>query len=268
MKTFGNTITLVKNGRGCYILDTVKGCSVCAKQKPLGCYGDCYAQRIASRYGIDFSIPVRRCFTGYKQQFSLFGDYENHHVDVILNQIKHISMPFVRIGDMGDPSQFWEHTINICKTIARAGKPIVIITKHWKPIPDYLLSEIHGLDLYINTSISPLDSSSELEYRLAQYQRLKNYCHSVLRIVSCDFNTDNTTGKKLYSIQNKLFDKYRFIDTIFRPGPSNILLQQGIINADKMQFLGSKVLASMYNKQAYFGCCSHCPDMCGLTMHE
>lgn len=265
MKTFGNRITLVHNGRGCDILDTVKGCSVCGTTKPNGCYGDCYAMRIASRYGINFSNPVSRNFDNDSPQLSFWGFSDNSHKQEIIHSIRNSKMPFVRIGDMGDPSENWEHTINVCKEVAIAGKTIVIITKHWKPIPDYLIGDIKNLDICINTSISALDSDSELKYRLAQYNRAKVFCKSVLRIVSCDFNTSNEDGYKRSIIQDGLFQNNGFIDTVFRPSKNNPLVINGIIKVDKVKFLKSMVLASMYNKNTYLGMCDTCPDMCGLT---
>lgn len=265
MKTFGNRITLVKNGRGCYILDTVKGCSVCGTTKPNGCYGDCYAKRIASRYGIDFSRPVDRDFDSDFSQPMLFDFQDNEHINKIVKEIKNIDMPFVRIGDMGDPSENWEHTINVCKQISIAGKPIVIITKHWKIIPDNLLSELSKIDLCINTSISALDSGTEIQHRLTQFNRLKPYCHSVLRVVSCDFNMTNEEGAARSIIQNKLFSNGDTIDTVFRPSKNNPLITSGVINVKNVRFLRSKVLASVFSSNPYLGDCSHCPDLCGIA---
>jgi len=265
MKTFGNRITLIHNGRGCDILDTVKGCSVCGTTKPNGCYGDCYAMRIASRYGIDFSNPVSRCFDNDSRQLSFWGFADNLHKQEIIHAIRNSKMPFVRIGDMGDPSENWQHTINVCKEVSIAGKPIVIITKHWKPIPDTMLTDISSMDLYINTSISAMDSDTELKYRLSQYERLKKYCKSILRVVSCDFNTNNAEGMLRSKIQDMLFQNKNYIDTVFRPSKNNKYITDGVINVSKVRFLKSTVLASMYNKNTYLGMCDTCPDMCGLT---
>jgi len=38
-------ITLTKNSRGVYDLDSTKGCYCGTKQNPNGCYGDCYAAK-------------------------------------------------------------------------------------------------------------------------------------------------------------------------------------------------------------------------------
>jgi hypothetical protein len=265
MKTFKDEITLIRNNRGCYILDTVKGCSY-IKNNPNGCYNDCYAKNITSRYGFDFSKAIDRKFYYDTNQLYLFDFYDNKHEDDIIKQIKNIKMPFVRIGEMGDPSENWEHTINICKIISVAKKPIVIITKHWKNISDNLLKKIKDLNICINTSISALDNDYEIEYRLRQYKKLKNYCNSVLRIVSCNFNKQNYEGCIKREIQEKLFKNEKTIDTIFRPSKNNPFVVNKIINIEKVKFLKSNVLASVYNKKSYLGNCENCPDMCGINL--
>jgi hypothetical protein len=264
MKQFKDIITLNKNARGCYILDTVKGCSVSLKEKPNGCYGDCYAKNIASRYGLDFTKPVNRKFHQEANQLFFNGFEDCHHEAEIIKQIKKASMSFVRIGEMGDPSENWEHTINVCKIISQSKKPIVIITKHWKTIPDNLLSEIEKLNICINTAISALDNEDEINHRLSQFNKMKNYCNSVLRIVSCDYNKKNKEAKQRNVIQEKLFNNDKIIDTVFRPSPKNPLVINNIINVEKIMFLKQNVLASVHNKNAYFGMCDTCPDMCGI----
>ena len=47
------------------------------------------------------------------------------------------------------------------------------------------------MNIIINTSISALDNDYEIEYKLNQYNNLKKYCKSILRIVSCDFNENS-----------------------------------------------------------------------------
>jgi len=167
---------------------------------------------------------------------------------------------------MGDPSEDWEHTINICDIISQANKQIVIITKHWKSIPDHFLSDISRMNICINTSVSALDNTFELDYRIEQYERLKPYCKSVLRIVSCDFNKNNEIGFIKSEIQERLFKNENVIDTIFRPSKNNILVTEKIINVKKVKFLSSYVLASVHNDKAYFGKCNNCPDMCGICL--
>jgi hypothetical protein len=264
MKQFKDIITLARNSRGCFILDTIKGCSGVSSDRPRGCYGDCYANNIASRYRIDFTSPIKRDFVKDKIQLRLFDFDDARHTKDITNAISKIDMPFVRIGEMGDPSEDWEHTINICNIIRAAGKRIVIITKHWHPIHYKLLSLLSGL--YINTSISALDTDEEIEYRLSQFNRLKPYCNSTLRVVSCDFNQQSEEGKRRLIIQDRLFENIPIIDTVFRPIASNQYLANGVIFAERVKFLGAYMLASMRNKSAFLGYCKDCPDMCGLAL--
>lgn len=262
MGGFGDVITLVKNGRGCYILDPVKGCSACAT-KPGGCYGDCYANRIAMRYGIDFSKVVRR-YIPSDYQLPLIPGTPGKNVQSICEAIAKADMPFVRMGDMGDPSCDWEHSIGICEKFACAWKPIVIITKHWAELTPSMLARIGKLNICINTSVSAMDSNVEIEHRLTQYSRLKDYCKSILRVVSCEFDTARERGLAMCNVQNDLLNMGKTIDTIFRPTKSNALVIGGVIKTQKVKFLGSTVLASMHDKNAYLGRCETCPDMCGI----
>jgi len=267
VKTYGQYITLNKNARGCYMLDTIKGCQAGLENNNGGCYGECYATRAAKRFSYDFSKSIKRkAREGGGCQLYLPGFKNPKHLNRIIRQIYNINMPFVRIGDMGDPSEDWEHTIDICKKISPANKPIVIVTKHWNDIPDYLLRDIERLGLYINTSISALDSNEQILHRLYEYYRLKDVCNSVLRIVSCDFNKQNTEGVRLSKIQDELFKQGKIIDTVFRVRLNNPLVTEGIINIKKTRFLSSFCYASVYNRDTYFGNCKQCPDMCGTTM--
>lgn len=266
MKTYLGELTFNTNSRGCDILDTVKGCAAGALHGGKGCYADCYAKNIADRYGFDFLKVKLRKLTQDEDQIMMLGFKDTDHANQIIRQIKNSTMPFVRIGEMGDPSYAWEHTLNVCEEISRCGKPIVIITKHWKEIPHALLPRVKALDLCINTSVSALDEPEEVEYRLAQFHRLKGVCHSVLRIVSCDFNTEHTEGLDRHLIQEELFKLRPHIDTVFRPNPGNPFLTRGVIRAKRVKFLRAEVLSSVRNPETYFGMCQTCPDMCGVSL--
>ncbi len=269
MKKYKELITLNQNSRGCYIIDTVKGCSPGgALYGNRGCYGDCYAKNIADRYGFDFLDVKMRRFDENNDQLYLAGFKDEDHKNRIIRQIMAADMPFIRIGEIGDPSLNWEHTLSVCRDIQRAGKPIVIITKHWKTIPNDALKDMANLSLCINTSVSALDNQKELEHRLNQFERLKSVCHSVLRIVSCDFNRDNVDGFDRAIIQEELFKiaGADCIDTVFRPSNNNHFVVKGIINTTKVKFMRSIVLASVYNKDTYRGMCQTCPEMCGVNL--
>jgi hypothetical protein len=264
IKTYKDEITLNKNERGCYILDTIKGCRGGMLYNGNGCYGNCYAKNIANRYCFNFNKTVKRKFYTNEKQIYFSGFKDTSHIFKIIKQINNISMPFIRIGEMGDPSECWGHTLSICNDIRSIKKSLVIVTKHWETIPENLLTNIEKLKLTINTSISALDKEVEIEHRLNQFNMLRNVCNSVLRIVSCDFNINNNEGKRRLRIQNELFNNMNNIDTAFRPDKNNYFVLNDIIKIEKTKFLKSNVLVSKFNKNVYFGKCDNCPDMCGI----
>lgn len=254
MKPYNNKISLIKNGRGVYCIDTTMGCASGLENEAGGCYGDCYAARIAKRYGHDFGTTVLRCF-------------ENEaHKRKILKQISNIIMPFIRIGASGDPSENWEHTIEILKVLSKCNLEIVIITRHWTTLTIEQLKYFSTINVCINTSISALDKPELLQHCLTQYQLIKQYCKSVLRIVSCDFNLDNPVGHKLFKIQAELFKNESTLDTVFRPSKKNKFITDGIINVKEEIFNGKKCLASKLNRSTYMGKCGTCHEMCGVNI--
>jgi hypothetical protein len=263
MKKYKSIITLSKNERGIWDLDTIKGCKTGIELNSNGCYGDCYAAKTAKRYGIDFSVSINRDFIN------------EQHRKLIVSKIEKIDMPFIRIGCSGDPSEDWRHTLNIIHKIRnesqlslfdlKSKKQIVIITRHWNTLTDVQLNEIAKYNICINTSISALDPIDVLNNSLEQYERLKPFCKSVLRIVSCDFNIKNDTGLKLSKIQEKLFDNDNVIDTVFRPSTSNEFVRNSIVNIEKQRFIKSKTLVSKFNRKTYLGKCAGCKEMCGIN---
>jgi hypothetical protein len=254
VKPYTTKISLVQNGRGVYCIDTTMGCASGLAENERGCYGDCYAARTAKRYGHDFSQTVLRDFESEK------------HKRQILAEISRIKMPFIRIGASGDPSENWEHTIKILKTLSKCNSEIIIITRHWKLLTDEQLQYFSTLNICINTSVSALDNSEMLNRSLEQYKRIKPFCKSVLRIVSCDFNQENTTGRKLSAIQHNLFKNESTLDTVFRPTKSNPFILSGVINVKEEVFNGKKQLASKFNRKTYMGKCGTCKEMCGVNV--
>jgi hypothetical protein len=248
-------INLSKNARGVYSIDTIMGCYSGTKDNKRGCYNDCYATNYARRYGYDFGHIVRRGFKGIK------------HPERLVNQINKMDMPFVRIGTSGDPSEDWEHTLYILEALVGIEKPIVIITKHWYNMSEEQLTRLFCLNVHVNTSVSALDDPDILENGLHQFKRLKPFCNSRLRIVTCDFNISNTEGRRLQAIQDKLVKTDGYIDTVFRASSkNNPLITQGIINTKISRFMNKKMLVSKSEKNPYLGKCEKCPEMCGVTM--
>lgn len=264
MKTYKNIISLSKNGRGIWDLDTIKGCESGLLENPKGCYNDCYSLKTAKRYGIDFSKSIERSFFN-----------EAHRLQIV-RQIEKIDMDFIRIGCTGDPSENWEHTLNIIKQIRESSqlslfdisskKQIVIITRHWKTLTDLQLKEISKYNICINTSVSALDNKKLIENSLKEYNRLKPYCKSILRVITCDFNTENKIGFEMSLVQSELLKNENIIDTVFRPSSKNEFVLNKIINVKKMAFMKTKTLVSKFNKKAFLGKCENCLEMCGLNI--
>ncbi len=234
-------------------LDTVKGCKYGVKNHKNGCYGACYAYSVSRRYGYNFSDSTIRRFES------------ESHMESILSQIKTIKSDFIRVGVMSDPSECWGHTIEICDKLKEAGKRIVLITKHWEKLPVYLYQKVKELGLIINTSVSALDSDNLIKHRLNEYNKLKQICTSVLRIVSCDFNLNSVFGIVCNNIQESLFNNKNVIDTVLRVPDNHYLVINGTIRIEKKKFLSSNTTASMKNKNTHFGHCFDCPEMCGVN---
>jgi len=218
MRNYSNKISLTKNSRGIYSLDTSIGCGNGMQNEQGGCYNDCYAAKSAKLYGYDFSKTVLR-------------DFENeYHRRFVLNQINKVSLDFIRIGTSGDPSENWKHTISILKKIDKCNKEIVIITKHWTNLSDEDLRYFSTINICVNTSVSALDKPHLISNCVYQYNRLKMVCKSVLRVVSCDFNLNNIIGHKLYKIQLELFKNKNVLDTVLRVNKNNKLVKEVVIN--------------------------------------
>lgn len=252
MRNYSDKITLIKNSRGVYDLDTSKGCYYGMLHNLKGCYGDCYAAKKANIYGYDFKRSIKRDFE------------DSNHIYSIRKELNEIDMPFVRIGVTSDPSHDWKHTIKIINLINDI-KPVVVITKHWISLSLSQLNELSKYNVIFNTSISAIDDSKLILNRLNQYNIISNYCKSILRIVSCYFG-DTLTGLYLKEIQNELFENKNIIDTVLRVSKKNNMVKSNLIQIQKINFLGSYCYASIRNKNTYLGYCDSCPDMCGINI--
>ena len=143
-------------------------------------------------------------------------------------------------------------------------KQIVIITKHWTNLTDEQLKELALYNVCVNTSVSALDGEI-LANGLTQFERLKPFCKSILRVVSADFNQDNETGLKLSKVQDELF-KHGVLDTVLRVSNKNPIVIDGIIKVKRGNFMGKKQYMSKHNPKTYVGKCSACKEMCGVNM--
>ena len=254
MREYSNKISLTKNSRGIYSLDPSIGCSSGMANENGGCYNDCYAAKSSKLYGYDFSKTVLRQFKN------------EAHRKLIVSQINKIKLDFVRMGTSGDPSENWEHTINILKSIDKCNKEIVIITKHWNNLTIDQMEYLSTINVCINTSVSALDKEHIYKNGINQYNKLKIYCKSILRIVSANFYLENEIGNKLAKVQATLFKNDATLDTVLRVNKRNNLVKNEIINVEQSTFLGKKALVSKFNRSTYFGKCSTCHEMCGLNI--
>ena len=256
MRNYSKKITLTENGRGIWTIDPIMGCKTGVSKDKKGCFSDCYAARNARIYGYDFSNNTLRNFESEK------------HKQSIIKKINKLDFPFIRMGNSGDPSENWEHTIQVCESLKGINKQIVIITRHWKKLSLNQLKRISKLNICVNTSISAIDV--DLHRNIDQYELLKKYCKSTLRCVSFDFNKQNKKGLKYSIIQDWIFYNYDVLDTVFRTSNSNPLVKEGILNIKETKFLGKKCFVSKFNKKTFFGKCNSCIDKCGAEIknHE
>ena len=92
-------LTAVENSKGVLDVDTVKGCTLGMRAYPgTGCYGECYANKIATRYGIDFTVSVSRKLTPYNRA-TIFCTVRDHPAS------------WYRIGTTGEPCHDWDNTL-------------------------------------------------------------------------------------------------------------------------------------------------------------
>jgi len=254
MRSYSNKITLTENGRGIWTIDTIMGCKTGIEKNKKGCFSDCYAARNARIYGYDFTENILRDFESQK------------HLESIIRKANNLEFPFIRMGNSGDPSENWEHTISILEKLKEVKKQFIIITRHWNKLNKKQLKTISKLNVCINTSISAIDNESELHSNIEQYEILKDYCKSILRIVSFNFNIESEKGLNYSLLQDWIFQNYDVLDTVFRCSKSNPLYKEGIINIKETKFLGNKCYVSKYNPKTYFGKCNNCLEKCGLHM--
>lgn len=253
LKPYKEYLTVDLNQKGVLDVDTIKGCTMGIRNNPKGCWGLCYAKKIADFRAIDFSKSVVRRLKNVGQ------------LRDIARLIAKSKVEFIRIGTMGDPCHAWDYTISIARHLARSGLPIIIITKHWIRMTDSQMEEL-GKWAILNSSLSALDTPEQIRYRLGEYERFKKYGKSILRIISCDFNEDNPIGKNLAEVQRDLFKNDKALDNPLRVNPSYYLVKEGVIKVKKIKDLNSEVYMSKFNPDTYIGICKECPDKCGIAL--
>ena len=254
-RRYRDVMTADVNEKGVLDVDTVKGCTAGMNARPgTGCYGGCYAAKIAAFRGIDFGQAVVRKVRGAA------------NARQIERAVKAAPEGFFRIGTMGDPCHAWEHTVATVEWLAPLAVP-VIVTKHWMVATDGQLARLVTCGTVLNTSVSALDTPAELAHRerpIARYAALGGV--SVARIVSCDFNPDNPEGAERAAVQARLFTLAPTLDNPLRVPRTHDLVQRGIIRVRPVRDLATlRTISIGEESKTYTGHCSACPDKCGLA---
>lgn len=250
-------LTASENQKGVLDVDTVKGCTLGMAARPNGgCYGECYANKIAERYGIDFTVSVSRKLTPFNRA-EIFCTVRDH------------SSYWYRIGTAGEPCHDWENTLEVCEYLKATGKTPIIITKHWIPLSDEQIQRFKAVGAVFNTSVSGLDSDAQTKHRVAQIERLKAAgVRSLARVVSCEYGTSEwaTSAKKR---QDYLMAFTPLIDNPLRAEKSNPRVANGdIILTRRDDAVGGGKLVSLNDPKAYLGTCKGCPDQCGVIKSQ
>lgn len=252
-RRYRSVLTAEVNGKGVLDVDTVKGCSSGMQAYPEGgCYGECYAYKLAARYGIDFTTSVSRRFQG-----------REHTATVRRLMLAHNST-WYRVGTFGDPCHDWECTITVCKALWHTHKQPVIISKHWTPMTDDQLVRLRKTGAVMNVSVSGLDTVEELAHRLEQRDRITDHgIRSVLRVVTCQYG-GSEWGRARQERQDYLLAMAPVIDNPLRPSHTNPRVLNGDILAQhNPTSIGGGKFISLHAPDIHIGHCRTCPDQCG-----
>lgn len=254
-KRYRNILTAAQNSKGVLDVDTVKGCSIGMHVYPDGgCYGECYAYKNATRYGIDFSVSISR-------------ELRRSNWANVFCSVRDNPSSWYRIGTAGDPSHDWENTISVCEQLHGAGKKPVIITKHWKTLTEDNIKRLKKVSAVINTSTSGMDSDAEIKHRVRQIERIKYFgVRSVCRVVTCDYGV-SAWANECKEKQDYLMSIAPIIDNPLRADNSNLRVMKGDILLSRNDgSVGGGKFVSLYNASTYLGTCDKCPDQCGVEV--
>jgi DNA modification methylase len=250
-KRYAKRLTVEVNGKGVMDIDTVKGCSLGMKARPgVGCYGSCYANKLASLYGYDFPVSVSRKIIP-----------EERHL--IERKVRSHASNWFRIGTMGDPCHDWNGTVEVCDWLGKIKTP-VIITKHWVAATTEQLLRLKAAGAVFNTSLSALDTDEELEHRLLQFYRIGGLgLISIARIVSAKFG-ETPDGQRMDAIQKRLYALKPQIDNPLRVPKTHPQVASGDIIVEKRKDINASVSMSIYDPKVFTGKCQDCSDQCGV----
>jgi hypothetical protein len=250
-------LTATENQKGVLDVDTVKGCTLGMRRYPDGgCYGECYAQKTAHQYGIDFSVSVSR-------------KIDLRTWDAVFCAVRDFRASWYRIGTAGDPCHDWDNTLEVCEALRPTGKVPVIITKHWIALSDAHIDRLHALSAVVNTSTSGLDTAAETKHRVRQIERLRAAgVRSVNRVVTCEYGlSDWALAAK--ARQDYLLTIGPIIDNPLRATKANDHVTKGDIVLTRMdEAVGGGKLVSLHQDDIYLGTCEACPDQCGAPVVE
>ncbi len=245
-------LTAVENTKGVLDVDTVKGCTLGMAARPGGCYGECYANKIAVRYGIDFTVSVSRKLR------------PNNRHEVFRTVRDHPSY-WYRVGTAGEPCHDWDNTLEVLEWLQGTKKVPVIITKHWIPLSDGHIERLRKLGAVVNTSMSGFDTDAQIKHRVLQMERLKaGGVRSITRVVTCLFG-DTAWARDAKKKQDYLMTLVPVIDNPLRVGRSNPHVSNGdlLVKTVPHAVGGGKVI-SLHDDSVYLGTCPECPDQCGV----
>ena len=251
-RLYHDALTVAVNHKGVIDVDTVKGCTLGMRAYPDGgCYGECYARKIAFRYGINFNVSISRKFVDWRE-----------HRDLCIRQLISQTMTWYNVGVAGDPSHDWNNTISIITCLHYAHKTAVIITKHWIGLSDEQISRLTELDVVIHTSTSGMDSDEEIKHRVIQIKRLRRYgIHSINRVVTCDYG-NSTWAVCCKEKQDYLLSLEPVVDNPFRVSLNNLHVLSGEIKVIRRNDSIGGTLISMHSRSTYIGHCKLCPEQC------
>lgn len=253
-RQYGPWLTVEVNRKGVLDIDTVKGCSDGMSVYPDGgCYGECYANKIARRLRIDFTQSILRQL------------HTQWHKSTLTRIMGESGLSWYRVGTTGDPSYNWRHTINILNCLRFMEMTPVIVTKCWREPTDDQIDQLRQLGVVINISVSGMDSDAELHHRLNQRDRfIQMGVRVVTRVVTCAFGSSEW-AKSCAEKQAYLIRLEPIIDNPLRPSPRNQRVISGdIIVTNRRDSIGGGKTVSLQSAQGvHLGRCETCHDQCG-----
>jgi len=252
------------------ICDVVRGC-VGARREAGGCYGSCYAMKMARMAGVDFSTPVPMILDSAALKRSL----------------KRCKQRWIRVGVSGDPSLDWEKTVQVCELIHEAGKIPVVITKGWKMISEGQLVSFRRQGTILHVSISGLDGWKLVNDRLDLIARYREAGGTpVIRLISAPFTGNKEEGigyeGKPAWLQDQIITwarlyKVPILETPLRTFSTSRYVQDGTIDSERLEKHVSPI-SGKFDGQLSAGrtisglrtgycdtTCDKCPNQCMTT---